>query len=158
MTKSKAKSLAIRSGQGDFQLQSKRCPTSHTARVQSRSCSLVQSPSPTSIPPRSKVAFADFVNFSSDAKVSSPRRKKPMSISGSPAPSSHCPSSGGHTSGSSGNSRAIPLNSDHHEVRRGEAKASSSRLCSKHVAPSPTPVQGHPSVTCPTEGSLWHPG
>ncbi|KAJ6926456.1 hypothetical protein NC651_010772 [Populus alba x Populus x berolinensis] len=54
MTKSKAKSLAIRSGQGDFQLQSKRCPTSHTARVQSRSCSLVQSPSPTSIPPRSK--------------------------------------------------------------------------------------------------------
>ena len=101
------------------------------ARVQSRSCSPVQSPSLTSIPPRSKVAFADFVNFSSDARVSSPRRKKPMSMSGSPTPSPHCPSSSGHTSGSSSNSRATSLNSDHHEVHRGEAKASGSRLRSK---------------------------
>ncbi|KAL3604767.1 hypothetical protein D5086_005626 [Populus alba] len=56
MRKSKAKSSAIRSGQGDFKLQSKRCPTPRTARFQSRSCSPVQSPSPTSIPPHSKIA------------------------------------------------------------------------------------------------------
>ncbi|KAJ6963706.1 hypothetical protein NC652_002124 [Populus alba x Populus x berolinensis] len=41
MTKSKAKSSAIRSSQGNFKLQSKRCPTPRTARVQSRSCSSV---------------------------------------------------------------------------------------------------------------------
>ncbi|KAJ7003013.1 hypothetical protein NC653_008291 [Populus alba x Populus x berolinensis] len=39
------------------------------------------------------------------------------------------------------------MNLDHHEVRRGEAKASNSRLHSKQIAPSPTPVQGQPSVT-----------
>ncbi|KAJ6875404.1 hypothetical protein NC652_034961 [Populus alba x Populus x berolinensis] len=66
-----------------------------------------------------------------------------MSMPGSPAPSSHYPSSGGRTSDSSSHSRAIPLNLDHHEVRRSEAKANGSRLHSK---------QGHPSVTCPTEG------
>ncbi|KAL3576433.1 hypothetical protein D5086_021716 [Populus alba] len=148
MMKSKAKSSAIRSSEGDFQLQSKQRPASHTARVQSRSCSPVQSPSSTSTPPRSKVAFADFVNFSSDARVSSSCRKKPMPMSSSPTPSFHCPSSGGRTSGSSGNSRAIPLNSDHHKVCCGEAKASSSCLRSKQIAPSPTPVQGHPSMTC----------
>ncbi|KAL3565178.1 hypothetical protein D5086_033224 [Populus alba] len=72
MTKSKAKSSTIRSGQGDFKLQSKQRLTPRMAKVQSRSCSPVQSPSPTSIPPRSKVAFADFVNFSSDARVFNP--------------------------------------------------------------------------------------
>ncbi|KAJ6892975.1 hypothetical protein NC652_027086 [Populus alba x Populus x berolinensis] len=72
MTKSKAKSSTIRSSQGDFKLQSKQRLTPRMAKVQSRSCSPVQSPSPTSIPPRSKVAFADFVNFSSDARVFNP--------------------------------------------------------------------------------------
>ncbi|KAJ6941258.1 hypothetical protein NC651_007140 [Populus alba x Populus x berolinensis] len=32
----------------------------------------MQSPSPTSIPPRSKVAFADFVNFSNDVVAADP--------------------------------------------------------------------------------------
>jgi len=41
MTKSEAKSSALSSGQGDFQLQLKRRLALHTARVQSRSCSPV---------------------------------------------------------------------------------------------------------------------
>ena len=52
-----------------------------------------------------------------------------MSMSSSSSPSSHRSSSGGRTSGSFGNSRAMNL--DHHEVRCGEAKASGSRLRSK---------------------------
>ncbi|KAJ6967351.1 hypothetical protein NC652_004796 [Populus alba x Populus x berolinensis] len=98
MMKLKAKSTAIQSGQGDFKLQSKRRPALRTARVQSRSCSPAQSPSPTSIPPHSKVAFADFVHFSSDTRVSSPRQEKPKSMSSTPASSSHCHSSGDHSS------------------------------------------------------------
>ncbi|XP_011014910.1 PREDICTED: uncharacterized protein LOC105118625 isoform X2 [Populus euphratica] len=54
MTKSNAKSSTLCFGQGDFQLQLKRRPALHKARVQSRSCSPMQSPSPTYTPPRSK--------------------------------------------------------------------------------------------------------
>ncbi|KAJ7011984.1 hypothetical protein NC653_002162 [Populus alba x Populus x berolinensis] len=141
MMKLKAKSTAIQSGQGDFKLQSKRRPALRTARVQSRSCSPAQSPSPTSIPPHSKVAFADFVHFSSDTRVSSPRQEKPKSMSSTPASSSHCHSSGDHSSN-------FVVNSDHHEMSRGKAKASSSQPCSKQVARS---AQGHPSMPSPTE-------
>ncbi|KAJ6911995.1 hypothetical protein NC652_022316 [Populus alba x Populus x berolinensis] len=78
--KSKAKSSALCSGQGDFQLQLKRRPAMHMARVQSRSCSPVQSPSLTSTPPRSKVAFADFANFSNVARSLGRKRPKVVGI------------------------------------------------------------------------------
>lgn len=78
MTKSKAKSFTLRSHQGDFRLQPKRHPSAlHTFRVQSRSCSSVHPPSTTSTPPRTKVAFADFADFSSAARVSSKRKIEP---------------------------------------------------------------------------------
>jgi hypothetical protein len=111
MTKFKAKSSTLHSTQGDFQLQTKRhAPASHTPKVQSRSCSPVQhgsiSPSPTSTPPRTKVAFADFSNV---ARVSSKRKNITMQKKGSPAPSLHRPSSGGRNDGSSSSSKASPL-------------------------------------------------
>ena len=82
MTKSKVKSSNLRSTQGDFQLQTKRHVSLPTPRVQSRSCSPVQhgciSPSSTSTPPRMKVAFADFADFSSAVRVSSKRKNRTM--------------------------------------------------------------------------------
>ncbi|KAJ6941314.1 hypothetical protein NC651_007177 [Populus alba x Populus x berolinensis] len=80
MTKSKSKSSNLRFIEGDFRLKPKcHASTSHTSKVQSRSCSPVQhdsiSPSPVSTPPRMKVAFAD---FSSTAMVSSKRKNKTM--------------------------------------------------------------------------------
>ncbi|KAL9400737.1 hypothetical protein Peur_004586 [Populus x canadensis] len=63
-----------------------------------------------------------------------------MKMSGSPAPSHHCPSSGGRIDGSAGSSRAIPSSLDHHVVRHGEVKTSGSRLCSNLAATSPLPV------------------
>ncbi|KAJ6875403.1 hypothetical protein NC652_034961 [Populus alba x Populus x berolinensis] len=70
-----------------------------------------------------------------------------MSMPGSPAPSSHYPSSGGRTSDSSSHSRAIPLNLDHHEVRRSEAKANGSRLHSKQAGCSRVAPAGSPPGT-----------
>ncbi|KAJ6860494.1 hypothetical protein NC651_036783 [Populus alba x Populus x berolinensis] len=147
MTKSKAKSSAIQFGLGDFKLQSKRRPTPRTVRVQSRSCSSVQSLSPTYIPPRSKVAFADFVNLSSDSRVLSPRQEKPMTMLNSLASSSQCPSSGGHSNNSSGSH----MNSDHQKKCRGKPKVSSSQYCSKQAASSSVPAHGRSSVPCPNE-------
>jgi len=114
MTKSKTNSSNLHSTQGDFRLQTKRhASASHTPRVQSRSCSLVQhgsiSPSPTSTPPRTKVAFADFADFSSAARVLSKRKNKTMQKKGSLAPSLYPPSSDGRNNGSYSSSRANPL-------------------------------------------------
>ena len=147
MTKSKAKSSAIWSGQGDFKLQSKWRPTPRTVRVRSRSCSPVQSPSPTHIPPRFKVAFADFVNLSSDSRVLSPRWEKPITMLNSLAFSSQCPFFGGHSNNSSG----FDMNSDHQKKCRGKAKVSSSQHCSKQAVSSPVPAQGRSSMPCPNE-------
>ncbi|KAL3610749.1 hypothetical protein D5086_001769 [Populus alba] len=62
-------------------------------------------------------------------------------MSSTPTSSSHCHSSGDHSSN-------FVVNSDHHEMSRGMAKASSSQPCSKQVARS---AQGHPSMPSPTE-------
>ena len=147
MTKSKAKSSAIRFGLGNFKLQSKRRSTPRTVRVQSRSCSPVQSLSPTYIPPRSKVAFADFVNLSSDSRILSPRQEKPMTMLNSLASSSQCPSSGGLSNNSSGSH----MNSDHQKKCRGKPKVSSSQHCSKQAASSSVPAHDRSLVPCPNE-------
>ncbi|KAG6792428.1 hypothetical protein POTOM_001577 [Populus tomentosa] len=62
-------------------------------------------------------------------------------MSSTPTSSSHCHSSGDHSSN-------FVVNSDHHEMSRGMAKASSSQPCSKQVARS---AQGHPLMPSPTE-------
>ncbi|KAJ6970406.1 hypothetical protein NC653_034866 [Populus alba x Populus x berolinensis] len=102
------------STQGDFRFQTNcHAFASRTPRVHSRSCSPVQygfiSPSPTSTPPRTKVVFANFIDFSSLARVSSKRKNKTMQKNGFLAQSLHPPSSGGCNGRSSSCSRASPL-------------------------------------------------
>nr|TKS16062.1 hypothetical protein D5086_0000026350 [Populus alba] len=114
MTKSKTKSSILRSTQGDFRFQTNcHAFASCTPRVHSRSCSPVQygfiSPSPTSTPPRTKVVFANFVDFSSLARVSSKRKYKTMQKNGFLAQSLHPPSSGGCNGRSYSCSRTSPL-------------------------------------------------
>ncbi|KAJ6976296.1 hypothetical protein NC653_031977 [Populus alba x Populus x berolinensis] len=144
MMKSKAKSSAIRSDQGDFLLQSKRRHSLCAARVSSRSCSPVQSPSPSHTSHRSKVTFAEFVNLSSESRVLSPRREKSMASLNSSTSSSQCPSNGGHSTDSAGSEH----NSDWQRKRRGKAIVN---IFSKQAASSSVPGQSRPPLSCPTE-------
>jgi len=159
MIKSKVKSSNLRSTQGDFRLQTKRHAFAlPTPRVQSRSCSPIQhgsiSPSPTSIPPRTKVAFADFPDFSSAARVSSKRKNITMQKKGSPTPSLHRPSFGGRNGGSSSSFKARPLPAEHLTEHPTGFNPSGSHWCLGGLTPTsntvPPPqsssVRSHPLV------------
>jgi hypothetical protein len=150
MTKSKVKSSTLCSTQGNFRLQTKRHTfILHTSRVPSRNCSPVHqgsiSPYPTSSPPRTKVTFVDFADFTSAARVSSKRKNKTMQKTGSPALSLHCHSSGGRNGGSSGSSRASPLATERHTERRVGVHPSGSCPSLSGLTPTLTTVPPPPS-------------
>ena len=157
MTKSKAKSSIIRSSMDDFCLQSKRHTLAlHTPRVPSRSCFPVHPPSPTFTPPHTKVAFADFTDFSSVARVLSRQKNISMHKKGSLTPSLCYPSPTGHNGGFSCSSKAINLATDHNSKSWGVAHPS--RSCpssgclsstSSTIPPTYSFVKSHPYVICP---------